>query len=77
MFQGLPVVTTTSGGLPDVVKHGENGLLVEPGDVDGLIGAIDRLLANPGLREAMENATLVRRANATTSALWRDNWWTS
>jgi glycosyltransferase involved in cell wall biosynthesis len=36
-----------------VVKHGENGLLVEPGDVDGLVAAIDRLLANPAMREAM------------------------
>lgn len=53
MFQGLPVVTTNRGGLPDVVKHGENGLLVEPGDVDGLIGAIDRLVEDPGLRESM------------------------
>jgi len=53
MFHGLPIVTTSCGGLPDIVKHGENGLLVEPGDVEGLISAIDRLVANPGLREAM------------------------
>ncbi len=53
MFQGLPIVTSTRGGLPDVVKHGENGLLVEPGDIDGLVAAIDRLLANPAMREAM------------------------
>jgi glycosyltransferase involved in cell wall biosynthesis len=55
MFQGLPIITSTCGGLPDVVKHGENGLLVEPGDVDGLIRAIDHLLSNPGLREEMGN----------------------
>ena len=45
MAEGRPVVATRTGGIPDTVHHGENGLLVAPGDVDGLAEAIDRLSA--------------------------------
>jgi len=40
---GLPVLATRVGGIPDVVRHGVNGVLVEEGDVDGLAAAIDAL----------------------------------
>jgi glycosyltransferase involved in cell wall biosynthesis len=39
---GVPVITTRVGGLADVVRDGETGFLVEPGDVDGLSRAIVR-----------------------------------
>ncbi|MBX3395805.1 MAG: glycosyltransferase [Phycisphaerae bacterium] len=47
MAAGLPVVATNVGGIPDVMSHGECGILVSPRDVNGLAGALDRLLANP------------------------------
>lgn len=47
---GTPVVATAVGGVPEVVRDGENGLLVAPGDVDGLAGAIGRLARDEGLR---------------------------
>ena len=40
-----PVVTTRIGGLPELVEHGENGLLGEPGDRPGLADALRRALA--------------------------------
>lgn len=43
---GLPVVATRVGGIPEVVLNERTGLLVEPGDVDGLAEAILRLLKN-------------------------------
>jgi glycosyltransferase involved in cell wall biosynthesis len=50
---GTPVISTRVGGVPEVVHDGENGLLVEPNDVDALADAIrrgfadiDRLRAN-------------------------------
>jgi glycosyltransferase involved in cell wall biosynthesis len=43
--RGKPVVTTRIGGLPELVEHGENGLLVEPGDRAGLADALRRTLA--------------------------------
>ncbi len=39
---GLPVITTTAGGLPEIVREGETGLLVPPGDAAQLADAIRR-----------------------------------
>jgi glycogen synthase len=47
---GVPVVATAVGGVPEVVRDGENGLLVPPGDPDALATAMRRLLDEDGLR---------------------------
>jgi glycosyltransferase involved in cell wall biosynthesis len=47
---GKPVVSTRVGGVPDVVSDGEDGILVPPGDVDGLAEALERLAHDPDLR---------------------------
>lgn len=50
---GLPVVTTNAGGIPWIVRDGENGLMVEAGDkdatADALASAAIRLLREPAL----------------------------
>jgi glycosyltransferase involved in cell wall biosynthesis len=46
---GLPVVTTRHSGLPEQVTDGENGLLVDEADVDGLAAALTRLMEEPRL----------------------------
>jgi glycosyltransferase involved in cell wall biosynthesis len=53
---GTPVLATSVGGVAEVVHDGENGLLVEPGDVDGLAGAIARFFGDAGLRERLQAA---------------------
>src|SRR5205814_2215293 len=54
---GLPVVALTAGALPEVVEDGVSGLLVPPGDVPALAGAIVRLLRDRELcRELGANA---------------------
>jgi glycosyltransferase involved in cell wall biosynthesis len=50
---GRPVVATSVGGVPDVVRDGEDGLLVDLGDVDGLAERLARLAADAELRERM------------------------
>ena len=40
---GVPVIANRLGALPELVAHGETGLLVEPGDVDDLASALRRL----------------------------------
>ncbi len=47
MAAGLPVVAARAGGVPEVVVEGETGLLVPPGDVHALAGALSSLLRNP------------------------------
>jgi glycosyltransferase involved in cell wall biosynthesis len=50
---GTPVIATRVGGVPEVVDDGVNGLLVEPGDVEGLAAAIRRFFADAELRERL------------------------
>lgn len=51
MAAGVAVVATAVGGVPELVRDGENGLLVEePSDIAALSAAIARLLAHPTLR---------------------------
>jgi glycosyltransferase involved in cell wall biosynthesis len=47
MTHGKPVIACDGEGITDVIKHGENGLLVKPKDVESLAQAMDFLLANP------------------------------
>ena len=54
--QGIPVISTPVGAIPEVVKPEHNGLLVSPGDISALTDAIKRLIANPDLRLRMGNA---------------------
>jgi glycosyltransferase involved in cell wall biosynthesis len=53
---GTPVVATEVGGVPELVRDGENGLLVPVGDAGALAEAIRRIVAEPGLRERLANA---------------------
>lgn len=48
-LMGRPVVATRVGGLPEVVSHGETGLLVAPDRVSELTAALAALLASPAL----------------------------
>jgi glycosyltransferase involved in cell wall biosynthesis len=60
MATALPVVTTPVSGIPEVVRDGENGLLVPPADTAALAAAIARLAASASLRERLGAAA--RRA---------------
>lgn len=56
MATSLPVVATNVGGIPELIRDGENGLLVPPADPDALARAIERLAMNPGERYRMGQA---------------------
>ncbi|MDQ3104684.1 MAG: glycosyltransferase family 4 protein [Actinomycetota bacterium] len=59
MACGLPVVTTSAGGITELVHDDVNGLVCAPGDVAGIAGALRRLLCDPRLRGRL--ATVARR----------------
>jgi glycosyltransferase involved in cell wall biosynthesis len=57
---GLPAISTTLSGIPEVIEHGKTGLLVPSGDSILLAEAIEKLLVNPDLRERLARAGLKR-----------------
>jgi glycosyltransferase involved in cell wall biosynthesis len=57
---GKPVVATRVGGIPDVVRDGEDGFLVAPGDVEALAERLAQLATDPQLRERMGEAARAR-----------------
>ena len=66
MAYGRPVVAGDVGGLRDLVRHEETGLLVPPGDVGALRAALQRLLADPDLRRRFGQAGRTRIAEHFT-----------
>ena len=56
MALDTPVVATSVGGIPEIIDDGQHGLLVPPGDVDALAGAIASLVDSPPLRQKLGRA---------------------
>jgi len=67
MMEGKPVLATSVGGVPDVVKHGQSGWLVQP-SVEGLTNGMNELLASPDLMAELGRAG---RDVALSSFTWR------
>ena len=56
MEHGKACISTNEGGIPDIIKDGENGLIAERQDAESLADCIQRLLDNPELcRQMGEN----------------------
>jgi glycosyltransferase involved in cell wall biosynthesis len=53
MAMAIPCVTTRVAGIPELIRDGVDGLLVAPSDVDGLVGALARLMGDAELRERL------------------------
>ena len=54
MACGLPIIASEVGGLPDLVLHGQNGLLVPAGQPDQLAAAIRKLVIDADMRYSMQ-----------------------
>ena len=67
---GCPVVAGRFGGVPNVVRDGETGLLTQPGDAAALAAAVKALLDDPARRRVMGEAaeSFVRRERTVAPA---------
>ena len=61
--QGLPVITTDRAGAADLVRHGENGLIIPAGDAEALAEALEWCIRNRQQLKAMGEAALETAAN--------------
>jgi len=66
LASGLPVVAADAGALPELVHHGENGLLAAQGDASAFASAMAAILSQPERAAAMG---LLGRARAETHSL--------
>lgn len=71
MEQGLPVIASRVGGVPDIVHDGVNGLLIEPASTGQLRDAILKLRADEGLRRGYGERGREVAKNYTAEAMWR------
>lgn len=69
MASGLPVVASRTGGVGELVTHGETGLLATPGDARSLSQAIAKLADHPALRARLGQAAAAATRDRTWSAL--------
>jgi glycosyltransferase involved in cell wall biosynthesis len=69
MWSGLPIVTTRTAGMQDVVGDGETGLLVPPADAAALAEAIARLAADESMRRSLGAAA---HRVASTRYTWKN-----
>lgn len=69
LWAGLPVVAVNAGAVPELVTHGENGYLTEPGDAEGCAEFLRKLIDNRKLREEMSERA---HAGACSLYTWQD-----
>jgi len=67
---GCPLIATSVGGVPEVVRDGENGLLVTPNDVPALAAAIRRFFEDDELRRQLAGAAASSVAAYTEAAVF-------
>jgi glycosyltransferase involved in cell wall biosynthesis len=68
MAQGLPAFASSSGGAEEIVIHDENGYLVEPGDIDGFVSILLRLIKD---REKLLRLSLYARRRFDSFPTWK------
>lgn len=62
MASGTPIVGTRVAGMTDVIRDGQDGLLVSPGDHDSLADAVYQIMSDETTRQALRTSALDRQA---------------
>ncbi|TSA45461.1 glycosyltransferase family 1 protein [bacterium] len=69
MAAGLPIVATKTGGIPEAIRNGQDGLLVEPKNPAALASAISKLIKNPSDAKKLGQMAEERAKNFTYDAM--------
>ena len=69
MACGIPVVASNVGGLPEVVVHGESGMLHDPDDLDGMAARAVALLGDDQRWRAASEAAVTRAAGFSSDGI--------
>jgi len=71
MFAGCACIGSRTGGIPELIQQGQNGLLFKPGDIGELSRALEELIANPAHREQLGRAavTSIRDRGMTVESM--------
>jgi glycosyltransferase involved in cell wall biosynthesis len=56
MAAGRAIVSSNAGGLPELIQHGENGLLAQSGDPNEFVSCLEQLIASRDMRARLGNA---------------------
>ena len=84
MAMQLPVISTLSGGIAEIVEDGVSGLLVPPQDPAALAAALIRLIEDPSLCEQLgrhararveERFDITKNIAQYVALFQRDRWW--
>ena len=73
MAEGLPVIASIEGTIPEIVKDGENGFLIEKGNAQQLANRILQLANDRALRQTMGMANRKRYEDAYSPAVYGRN----
>ena len=69
MAAGVPVIGTRVGGIPEIIQHGENGLLVEPDNPTALAAALIQILGSPAEAARLAGSALNTLARFDKAAM--------
>ncbi len=69
MASGRPSIATAIGGSPELIDHKKTGLIVRPDDAQALADAMETLIRNPELRDAMGRAALKKVQTLSAAAI--------
>lgn len=72
MACGVPVVSTDAGGIPEIVKDGETGMLAPVGDAGRLAEQVEKVLADPVLRGHLTQTAREQVAGFSKEAMARE-----
>jgi glycosyltransferase involved in cell wall biosynthesis len=74
MQLGVPVIASNVGGIPDIVKHEQTGLIIPSGDADALANSIMRLRNDAALRQQLADTATERLEHYSPQSMATSYW---